>query len=222
MGYFRSVVHILSNEFSLVNEFIHELRDKDIQQDRARFRKNIERIGQIAAYEISKEMDSDIHFTTTPLGIAQVKKMKEQPIIATILRAGLPLQRGLNDMFDQADLAYISAYRKHKDEDHTAFEIVLEYVATPDINNRILFICDPMLATGQSLVQTYEAFMAKGTPSKVYLISVIGSQEGVDYVTAKIPNADLWIGVIDEKLDKNGYIVPGLGDAGDLSFGTKL
>ncbi|MFB1004576.1 MAG: uracil phosphoribosyltransferase, partial [Bacteroidia bacterium] len=187
MGYFRSVVHILSNEFSLVNEFIHELRDKDIQQDRARFRKNIERIGQIAAYEISKEMDSDIHFTTTPLGIAQVKKMKEQPIIATILRAGLPLQRGLNDMFDQADLAYISAYRKHKDEDHTAFEIVLEYVATPDINDRILFICDPMLATGQSLVQTYEAFMAKGTPSKVYLISVIGSQEGVDYVTAKIP-----------------------------------
>lgn len=216
------MVHILSKEFSLVNEFLRELRDKDIQQDRARFRKNIERIGQIAAYEISKEMESDIHFTTTPLGIAQVKKMKEQPIIATILRAGLPLQRGLNEMFDQADLAYISAYRKHAEDDHSAFEIVLEYVATPNINDRILIICDPMLATGQSLVQTYEAFMQKGRPSKVYLVSVIGSQEGVDYVTKNIPDADLWIGVIDETLDKNGYIVPGLGDAGDLSFGTKV
>lgn len=220
MDYFRRVVHILSKEFSLVNEFLRELRDKDIQQDRARFRKNIERIGQIAAYEISKEMDSEIHFTTTPLGIAQVKKMKEQPIIATILRAGLPLQRGLNDMFDQADLAYISAYRKHTTD--TEFEIVLEYVATPDVNDRILIICDPMLATGQSLVQTYEAFMKKGKPSKVYLVSVIGSQEGVDYVTSNIPDADLWIGVIDQELDKNGYIVPGLGDAGDLSFGTKV
>ncbi len=220
MVYFRSVIHVLSKEFSLVSEFLHELRDKDIQQDRARFRKNIERIGQVAAYEISKHMEHDIQFTTTPLGIAQVKKMKEQPIVATILRAGLPLQRGINDMFDQADLAYISAYRKHTSD--TEFEIVLEYVATPDINDRILIICDPMLATGQSLVQTYEAFMKKGKPSKVYLVSVLGSQQGVDYVTSKIPNADLWIGVIDQELDKNGYIVPGLGDAGDLSFGTKL
>ena len=220
MVYFRSVIHILSKEFSLVSEFLRELRDKDIQQDRARFRKNIERIGQIAAYEISKKMKSDIHFTTTPLGVAKVKKLKEQPIVATILRAGLPLQRGINDMFDQADLAYISAYRKHTTD--TEFEIVLEYVATPDINNRILIICDPMLATGQSLVQTYEAFMKKGKPSKVYLVSVIGSQQGVDYVTANIRNADLWIGVIDETLDESGYIVPGLGDAGDLSFGEKL
>tara|TARA_B110000037_G_scaffold61399_1_gene75230 strand:+ start:1870 stop:2514 length:645 start_codon:yes stop_codon:yes gene_type:complete len=214
------VIHILSKEFSLVSEFLRELRDKDIQQDRARFRKNIERIGQIAAYEISKKMKSDIHFTTTPLGVAKVKKLKEQPIVATILRAGLPLQRGINDMFDQADLAYISAYRKHTTD--TEFEIVLEYVATPDINNRILIICDPMLATGQSLVQTYEAFLKKGKPSKVYLVSVIGSQQGVDYVTANIRNADLWIGVIDETLDESGYIVPGLGDAGDLSFGEKL
>ena len=220
MVYFRSVIHILSKEFSLVSEFLRELRDKDIQQDRARFRKNIERIGQIAAYEISKKMKSDIHFTTTPLGVAKVKKLKEQPIVATILRAGLPLQRGINDMFDQADLAYISAYRKHITD--TEFEIVLEYVATPDINNRILIICDPMLATGQSLVQTYEAFLKKGKPSKVYLVSVIGSQQGVDYVTANIRNADLWIGVIDETLDESGYIVPGLGDAGDLSFGEKL
>jgi uracil phosphoribosyltransferase len=222
MNYFRRVVHILSKEFSLVNEFLCELRDKDIQQDRARFRKNIERIGQIIAYEISKEMQSELHFITTPLGVAQVKKMREQPIIATILRAGLPLQRGLNDMFDQADLAYISAYRKHDETDHTAFEIVLEYVATPDINDRILIICDPMLATGQSLVQTYEAFMHKGKPTKVYLVSVIGSQQGVDYVTSNIPDADLWIGVVDQDLDSNGYIVPGLGDAGDLSFGAKV
>jgi uracil phosphoribosyltransferase len=214
------VIHILSQQSSIVSEFLRELRDKDIQKDRAKFRNNIERIGQIAAYELSKELEYGIHFTQSPLGIAQVKKLKEQPIIATILRAGLPLQKGISDMFDQADLAYISAYRKHTSE--TDFNIILEYVATPDINERVLIICDPMLATGRSLVQTYEAFMERGTPKKVYLVSVIGSQQGVDYVTKHIPNADLWIGVIDEKLDKHGYIVPGLGDAGDLSFGEKL
>ena len=213
------MVHILSKEFSLVSEFLRELRDKEIQQDRARFRKNIERIGQIAAYEISKEMNYDLHFTNTPLGIAQVKKLNEQPVIATILRAGLPLQKGISDMFDQADLAYISAYRKHTND--TEFEIVLEYFATPDINDRIIILCDPMLATGQSLVQTYQAIRKRGIPKKVYLVSVIGSKQGVDYVTKHIPNADLWIGVIDDKLDVNGYILPGLGDAGDLSFGVK-
>ena len=213
------MVHILSKEFSLVSEFLRELRDKEIQQDRARFRKNIERIGQIAAYEISKEINYDLHFTNTPLGIAQVKKLNEQPVIATILRAGLPLQKGISDMFDQADLAYISAYRKHTND--TEFEIVLEYFATPDINDRIIILCDPMLATGQSLVQTYQAIRKRGIPKKVYLVSVIGSKQGVDYVTKHIPNADLWIGVIDDKLDANGYILPGLGDAGDLSFGVK-
>ena len=213
------MVHILSKEFSLVSEFLHELRDKEIQQDRARFRKNIERIGQIAAYEISKEMNYYLHFTNTPLGIAQVKKLNEQPVIATILRAGLPLQKGISDMFDQADLAYISAYRKHTND--TEFEIMLEYFATPDINDRIIILCDPMLATGQSLVQTYQAIRKRGIPKKVYLVSVIGSKQGVDYVTKHIPNADLWIGVIDDKLDANGYILPGLGDAGDLSFGVK-
>lgn len=214
------MIHILSQQSSIVSEFLRELRDKDIQKDRAKFRNNIERIGQIAAYELSKELEYGIQFTQSPLGIAQVKKLKEQPIIATILRAGLPLQKGISDMFDQADLAYISAYRKHTTK--TDFNIILEYVATPDINDRVLIICDPMLATGRSLVQTYEAFMERGTPKKVYLVSVIGSQQGVDYVTKNIPNADLWIGVIDEKLDKHGYIVPGLGDAGDLSFGEKL
>ena len=213
------MVHILSKEFSLVSEFLRELRDKEIQQDRARFRKNIERIGQIAAYEISKEMNYDLHFTNTPLGIAQVKKLNEQPVIATILRAGLPLQKGISDMFDQADLAYISAYRKHTND--TEFDIVLEYFATPDINDRIIILCDPMLATGQSLVQTYQAIRKRGIPKKVYLVSVIGSKQGVDYVTKHIPNADLWIGVIDDKLDANGYILPGFGDAGDLSFGVK-
>ena len=215
-----TLIHILSKEQSLISEFLRELRDKDIQKDRARFRKNIERIGQIAAFELSKEMEYKIVFTQSPLGIAQVRTLAEQPIIATILRAGLPLQKGISDMFDQADLAYISAYRKHKND--TEFEIVLEYFATPDINDRIVILCDPMLATGQSLVQTYQAILKRGTPKKVYLVSVIGSQQGVDYVTENIPNADLWIGVIDEKLDKHGYIIPGLGDAGDLSFGEKL
>ncbi len=214
------MVHVLSKEQSVTSEFLRELRDETIQKDRAKFRKNIERIGQIAAYEISKDLEYVKEFTKSPLGIAQVKVLKEQPIIATILRAGLPLQQGINNMFDQADLAYISAYRKHSSP--SEFEIVLEYVATPNIDNRILIICDPMLATGRSLVKTYQAFMQKGKPSKVYVVSVIGSKQGVDYVLSEIPNAELWIGVIDDKLDKNGYIVPGLGDAGDLSFGEKL
>lgn len=214
------MVHILSKDFSVVSEFLHELRDKNIQKDRSKFRKNIERIGQIAAYEISKKLENKIEFTQSPLGIAKVKTLKEQPIIATILRAGLPLQKGMVDMFDQADLAYISAYRKHTNE--SEIEIVLEYVASPDINDRTLIICDPMLATGKSLVESYKAFTSKGKPKKTHLVSVIGSQQGVDYVLKNIPEAELWIGVIDETLDKHGYIVPGLGDAGDLSFGEKL
>lgn len=214
-----ALVHILSKEFSIVNEFLRELRDKEIQKDRARFRKNIGRIGQVAAYEISKTMQFNTEFAQSPLGIAQVRTLHEQPVIATILRAGLPLQEGMSHMFDQADLAYISAYRKPTSE--TEFEIVLEYVATPDIDNRILIICDPMLATGRSLVETYKAFVAKGKPKRVYLVAVVGSQAGVDYVMDNIPDADLYIGVVDSKLDSHGYIVPGLGDAGDLSFGEK-
>lgn len=209
----------LSAENSIVNQILKELRDKGIQQDRYRFRTNIERIGMIAAYEISKQMDYKPTQTETPLGISNTNEIADQPVIATVLRAGIPLQNGVNQLFNHADLAYISAYRHHINEHE--FEIKVEYLASPNLNNRVLILTDPMLATGQSLVLTYEQFLSQGKPKEVHLVSVIGSQQGVEYVKQHIPNATLWIGCIDDQLDENGYIVPGLGDAGDLSFGIK-
>ncbi len=208
-----------ANQNSIVNQFIHELRDIEIQKDRNKFRNNISRIGEIMAYEISKTMQFVSHNTQTPLAMAKTKVLKEQPVIATVLRAGLPLQAGLNNYFDQADLAYISAYRHYTSP--LNFEIVVEYLACPDLTDRILILADPMLASGQSLVLTYEQFIKHGTPKEVHLVSVIGSKVGVDYVNKHLPNAQLWIGVIDDELNDEGYIVPGLGDAGDLSFGKK-
>jgi uracil phosphoribosyltransferase len=213
------VVHKLSEQLSVVSEFIRELRDQEIQKDRAKFRRNIIRIGQIAAYEISKKLTYTKLFTQSPMGIAQSMSLKEQPVIATILRAGLPLQQGINDMFDQADLAYVSAYRANEDVDD--LKIVLEYVATPNIENRVVILCDPMLATGKSLVATYNELMKHGKPSKLFIVSVIGSKAGVEYLTSNIPDCELYIGVVDDTLDQHGYIIPGLGDAGDLSFGEK-
>jgi uracil phosphoribosyltransferase len=210
---------IFANKNSIVNQFLHELRDLHIQKDRNKFRNNISRIGEIIAYEISKTLEYVPHLTTTPMGIAETSILKEQPVIATVLRAGLPLQAGLNNCFDQADLAYISAYRHHTSP--ISFEIIVEYLACPDLTDRILILADPMLATGQSLVLTYEQFMKQGKPKEVHLVSVIGSKEGVAYVNKHMPEAQLWIGVIDDELNEEGYIVPGLGDAGDLSFGEK-
>lgn len=210
---------IFANKNSLVNQFLHELRDVHIQKDRNKFRNNISRIGEIMAYEISKEMEYVPHNTATPMGIAQTVVLKEQPVLATVLRAGLPLQSGLNNYFDQADLAYISAYRHHTSS--TQFEIIVEYIACPDLTNRILILADPMLATGQSLVLTYEQFIEHGKPKAVHIVAVIGSKQGVAYVNKHMPDAQLWIGVIDDQLNEEGYIVPGLGDAGDLSFGKK-
>lgn len=209
----------LSEKNSIVNQILKELRDKEIQQDRYRFRKNIERIGIIAAYEISKQLEYQSTITSTPLGNSDTQELIDQPVIGTVLRAGIPLQHGVNQLFNQADLAYISAYRHQTSANQ--FEIKVEYLASPSIENRVLILTDPMLATGQSLVLTYEQFLTQGKPKKVHLVSVIGSQEGVDYVKKHIPEATLWIGTIDQDLDQHGYIVPGLGDAGDLSFGTK-
>ncbi|MCB9241545.1 MAG: uracil phosphoribosyltransferase [Flavobacteriales bacterium] len=209
----------LSQTDSIVQEILRELRDVSIQTDRYRFRKNIERMGTIAAYEISKELEYVSRPTKTPLGEATTRALKEQPVIATVLRAGLPLQSGVNQLFNQADLAYISAYRKHSTP--TAFEVVVEYLACPSLTDRVLILTDPMLATGQSLVLTYQQFLRHGKPSKVHLVSVIGSEQGVSFVQEHIPEATLWIGTIDPILNEAGYIVPGLGDAGDLSFGMK-
>jgi uracil phosphoribosyltransferase len=185
-----------------------------------RFRKNIERIGQIMAYEVSKKLPWKEVDITTPLGIHSSKTLTEQPVLATILRAGLSMHHGILDFFDHADCAFISAFRKHN-TDHS-FEIVVEYLACPDLNDRILLLIDPMLATGQSLDLTYQAILKHGKPKEVHLVSLIGSKAGVDYVKEKIPDATLWLADMDEHLNEDGYIIPGLGDAGDLSFGVKL
>lgn len=210
----------LSEQNSLLHQFTSELRDVSIQNDRLRFRKNIERIGQIMAYEISKQLPWELVNITTPLGNHQSKRLAEQPVLATILRAGLSMHHGLLSYFDQADCAFISAYRRHQDEHH--FDIVVEYLASPDINNRIVLLIDPMLATGQSIDLTYQALLKYGKPKQLHVVSLIASAPGVAYLKNKLPGHTLWIASMDEALNEHGYIVPGLGDAGDLSFGEKL
>jgi uracil phosphoribosyltransferase len=215
------MVHILSSQNSIINQFIAEIRDIEIQKDRMRFRRNMERIGEIAAYEISKTLDWIEKEVTTPLGIATVPVLKEHPVLATILRAGLSMHNGMLNYFDQAENAFISAYRRHHKDG--SFDIHLEYVSSPDIANRILIISDPMLATGQSMVKTIKALFQKGKPHHVHIVSAIASSEGIEHVKSHL-NGDvtLWIGAVDEELTAQAYIVPGLGDAGDLAYGRKI
>ena len=214
------MVRILSEQNSIVNRFIAELRDVNIQNDRARFRRNLERIGEIAAYEISKTLPYHTKDFTTPLGVAPMDVPAEQPVVATILRAGLPLHQGVLNYFDHADNAFISAYRKHHKDG--SFEISLEYVATPSLDGRIVILTDPMLATGQSMVMTYKAMLERGVPGHTHVVSVIASNLGVEYVKKHLSsNITLWIGAVDEELTAQSYIVPGLGDAGDLAYGEK-
>lgn len=210
----------LSAQNSLLQQYVSELRDVNIQKDRLRFRKNIERIGQIMAYEISKTMQFKSVAVTTPLGIHQSTQLAEQPVLATILRAGLSMHHGMLSFFDQADCAFISAYRKHTTP--TDFEIVVEYLASPDINNRVVLLIDPMLATGQSIDLTYRALLKYGTPKQLHVVSLIASKVGIDYLMPILNGHKLWVAAVDDKLNNNGYIVPGFGDAGDLSFGEKL
>lgn len=213
-------VHLLNQQSSLLHQFVSELRDVSIQQDRARFRKNIERIGQIMAYEISKVLEWKTVEVTTPLGKHASRQLAEQPVLATILRAGLSMHQGLLEFFDHADCAFISAYRNHY-EDHS-FDIVVEYLACPDIEDKTLLLIDPMLATGQSIELTYKAILKRGKPKALHIVSLIGSRDGVEYLKEKLPGATLWLADMDDILNSDGYIVPGLGDAGDLSFGEKL
>lgn len=210
----------LSAHNSLLLQFVSELRNTEIQKDRMRFRKNIERIGQIMAYEISKDLMWEDVEITTPLGRHTSRRLAEQPVLATILRAGLSMHHGLLSFFDQADCAFISAYRKHHD-DHN-FDIVVEYLASPDIHNRTVLLIDPMLATGQSIDLTYQALLKYGRPKKLHVVSLIASKPGVDYLRPRLEGATLWLAAIDDALNEHGYIVPGLGDAGDLSFGEKM
>jgi uracil phosphoribosyltransferase len=214
-------LHILGNTNSLFNEFIAEVRSTKVQADSMRFRRNLERIGEIFAYEISKKMSYAEEEVTTPLGIATISRITEKPVLATILRAGLPLHQGLLNYFDRAENAFISAFRKYYRDG--SFEIQVDYLSSPDLDGKTLILCDSMLATGQSLVLAYEELMSKGDPLHTHIVSAIVSRQGLDYVMSKLPfdNCTFWIGAVDEELTAQSFIVPGLGDAGDLAYGIK-
>lgn len=211
---------ILSGENSLLNEFMRDLRDKDIQQDRLRFRKNVQRVGEIMAYEISKELSYHQQTVYSSLGGKKMAVLKEQPVICSVLRAGLPFQNGLLEFFDRSDAAFISAYRRHLNE--TDFDIVVQYMAAPSLSGRTLILADPMLATGQSLVATYHALLKNGTPKTTIIAGLLASKEGLAHVRKELPKAHVYVADCDDELNEHAYIVPGLGDAGDLSFGEKL
>tara|TARA_B110001454_G_C12712114_1_gene431155 strand:- start:1889 stop:2542 length:654 start_codon:yes stop_codon:yes gene_type:complete len=216
------IIHHLQEKNSILNKFISEIRDVNVQKDSLRFRRNIERIGEILGYELSKYLSYFKASIETPLGVKEEQLPKKDVVLCSILRAGLPLHQGLLNYFDDAENAFISAYRHHPNND-AAFEIVVEYFASPSIENKTLLLADPMLATGQSLVSVYEAIKKQGTPKEIHIVAVIASKEGIEFIKDKFPeNTHLWIAAIDSTLNSKGYIVPGLGDAGDLAFGTKL
>ena len=216
-------IHNISQQNSVLNTFISEIRNIQIQKDSMRFRRNIERIGEILGYEMSKVLNYKISTIKTPLGNCKVDLFNNDIVLCSILRAGIPLHNGLLNYFDTAENAFISAYRHHDKKNPESFEIIVEYLACPNLENKTLILADPMLATGQSMVATFEALKPFGTPKEVHLISIIGAQQGVDYVENNFSNnTHLWVAAIDEKLNNYSYIVPGLGDAGDLAFGKKL
>ena len=217
----KTDVHVLSDSPSLFSSLLAEIRDQNVQQDRMRFRRNLERMGEIFAYEISKTMSFDPGEVSTPLGIAQTQNLIEQPVLASILRAGLPLHQGLLNYFDHAENTFISAYRKHHG-DNDSFDVEIEYLSSPDIQNREVILCDPMLATGSSMVLAYKALLQRGEPRHIHVVAIIASQQGVDFTIENLPgNVTLWLGAVDPELTSRAYIVPGLGDAGDLAYGVK-
>ncbi len=211
---------ILSNEFSLVNSWINALRNVNTQQDRMKFRRNLERIGEIAAYEISKGLKQTELEIQTPLDTVRVKDIAVQPVVATILRAGVPLFQGILNYFDEADCGFVAAYRKHDANDY--FSIKQDYLTCPNIDGRPLIVADPMLATGASLIEALKDLLNHGKPSQLHIVAAIASREGVETLEKAYPEAHIWVGAMDDHLTSKGYISPGLGDAGDLSYGEKL
>lgn len=209
----------LSESNSLLSLWMREIRDVRIQGDRMRFRRNMERIGEIAAYEISKTLPYEEVMVQTPMGEATCRELRHQPVLATILRAGVPLHQGLYNYFDHADAAFVAAYRKHNRDG--SFEIKQEYVTCPSLEGRALIVADPMLATGASLALAIEALLEHGVPDSVHIVTAIASVQGVEFISRRFPEARIWTGAIDEELTARAYIVPGLGDAGDLSYGSK-
>ena len=205
---------------SIYNTFLSELRDKNIQSDAMRFRRNLERLGEISALEISRHLHYSSKNIITPLGTSQMNLIDEPLVLATILRAGLPLHQGLLNYFDAAENCFISAYRKHTSEEE--FDVEIEYMSSPDLTGKTVLLNDPMLASGRSMVLAYKALLKRGVPKKIHVVGVIASQEGVDFVKNHLPeDTTIWIGAIDKEMTKESYIVPGLGDAGDLAYGTK-
>ncbi len=210
----------LSEQPSLVSEYMREMRDTTIQHDPMRFRRNLHRMGEIMAYEISKDLAYKQIEVSTPLAPATCDVIADRVVLGTIFRAGVPFHQGFLDFFDRAENAFVSAYRKYKEKD--TFEILIEYLASPRLEGKTLILCDPMLATGASMELSYRALLTKGSPAKVHLASVIASQQAVDYLEKVMPDdCTLWVGVIDPEINPHSYIVPGLGDAGDLAYGTK-
>ncbi|MBD2703856.1 uracil phosphoribosyltransferase [Spirosoma sp. BT702] len=213
---------VFAQQSSLANQFIAELRDVSIQQDRLRFRRNLERLGELMAYEISKKLSYQTTSVQTPLGTAQTQILRQQPVLATILRAGLPFHQGFANYFDQAENAFAGAYRGYPANDTESFEIAMDYIVSPDLSGKVLILCDPMLATGRSLEKVYHALLRYGIPAQTHIASIIASPEGVQYVQQRLPQCHLWLGAIDDHLNEHFYIVPGLGDSGDLAFGEKV
>lgn len=212
----------LGEQNSLFNQFLSEIRDAEIQTDRMRFRRNMERVGELFAYEISKKLDYEEREVLTPLGAKMMKVPAEMPVITSILRAGMPLHQGLLNYFDQADNGFVSAYRKHNKDG--SFEIALEYISCPDLNGRKLVIVDPMLATGASMALTVKALKEYGRPKETHIVTAIASTQGINYLKKHLSmrSVTLWVGAIDDELTAQAYIVPGLGDAGDLAYGSKF
>lgn len=214
-------IHNLAEHPSLVSQYLAEMRSVTVQTDRLRFRRNLERIGEIMSYEISKTLAYRDEAVKTPLNVEANCQVLDTPVVlATIFRAGVPFHQGFLRYFDDAENAFVSAYRKYKEKEN--FDICIEYLASPRLDGKTLIICDPMLATGASMELSYKALLTKGTPEKVYVVSVIASRKAVDYMASILPeNAEIWVGVIDDEINAHSYIVPGLGDAGDLAYGTK-
>jgi uracil phosphoribosyltransferase len=216
------MIHILSKGNSIFNKFIAQIRDREVQRDSMRFRRNMERIGEVMSYEISRSLNYKTHVVETPLGEASIEMISDKIVLATILRAGLPLHQGFLNYFDDAESAFVSAYRKSSKDG--SFKVKVEYISSCNLEGKTLILVDPMLATGTSLVLAYEALVAKGgEPEHTHIASVIASEQGVDYVTRHLPSrtTTLWLGAVDAELTSRSYIVPGIGDAGDLAFGEK-
>lgn len=214
------MIYEVSSSSSILNVFLSEIRSVEIQKDPLRFRRNMERVSEILAYELSKSLKYSSKEVETPLGIADVKLPDDSPVLATILRAGLSMHQGLLNYFDGSESAFVSAYRRHISEEE--FEIKIEYLASPKIDNKILIISDPMLATGNSMVNVYKAMLQQGKPKKVIIVTAIATPDALEFVVSKLPKeTDIWVAAIDEELTAQSYIVPGLGDAGDLAYGEK-